>query len=301
MDAVLPLIARDVSRARILLRSLRLFTTELGTLWVVSPDEQQEEVRSLLIEEGLKINVVGETSIVPELNSFRDIGGWYKQQMIKLAMAQHVTTPFYLTLDADVVVTRSLPLSTLISNQRALVYTISEDLHPTWYKRVEALLASPLPRSGIVHNVTPAVLSQEAVCDMFSSMAQRMTSGKWSQGLRGLRQRYWRWRSPESNQGHLFLLAGLRWTEYALYYSYLELVGKLEHYHYHTPVCIYDIERSVWARPKDGILSWRPNQCFEGEGPPWFVVIQSNTHLPAHDVAKTLRQWLGDIEGVSDL
>src|SRR5882724_7298495 len=105
MDAVLPLVGSDLDRSDILFRSLRSRASGLGTLWVVVPDEQRKS-----IENHLRVRpppfeawcVIGETKVVPELAMVRP-RGWYRQQLIKLAIAEHVESETYMTLDADVI------------------------------------------------------------------------------------------------------------------------------------------------------------------------------------------------------
>ena len=291
MDAVLPLISKDLPRVRLLLRSLNRFVEGLDTLWVYTPESQKEDIATAFEGMGLKatVHVCPETELVPELRLFSGIGGWYKQQMIKLAAARKVKSDFYLTLDADVVATRELSLSSLTPNNRALAYIIQDDLHPHWYQRVENLLGQKLRRKGVVHNVTPAVLSSVAVGILLDTMGQRLDKGMWSPGIRGLKQRWVRFRSRSSfDSGHLFLLAGLPWTEYALYYSFLEMEAIFDSYHQVSPACIYDIDRSVWYRPEKGLSAWDPKPSFQGRGPPWFLVVQSNTHLDPRDVERVL-------------
>lgn len=292
MDAVLPLTVADVARARLLFRSLTRFVEGLETVWVYTPDDQAQTLQAELVGVPLPLRVRPETDIVPELRPYAHIGGWYKQQMIKLAAARAVRGPFYLTLDADVVATRDLRVEQLTPEGRALTHIINEDLHPRWYRRVESLLGEPLPRRGVVHNVTPAVLSAPAAIELLDEMGERMRRGRYSPGLRGVRQRWARLRwGSRPDPGHLYLLAGLPWTEYALYYSFVELRGRLEHHHRISDRCIYDIEGSVWFRPQTRLTHWDPAASFQGEGPPWFLVVQSNTGLEPGEVERSLNKY----------
>lgn len=292
MDAVLPLTARDLGRARILLRSLHRFFEDLGRVFVLVPDHQHAEIKAQLwVPEGLRIELLPETEIAPELASLRR-RGWYKQQVLKLAVFEHVQSPFYLTLDADVVATRIVSADRLTPGGRALSYVIPRDLHPTWYRDTARFLGGgPLVRGGIVHNVTPAVLSRTAVQSLALELQRRAETGRWSKGLAGWRQR---WSRSRGRQGWRdYLVAGLPWTEYALYYSFLELAGTYAEHHVETDRCIYDIDRSLWKndapRFEDG---WQPEELFAGEGPPYFVVLQSNSGIPAEDIETRLAPYL---------
>ena len=101
LDAVLPLKVEDYERSKILRRSLELFFNDLRICWVVTPDKDYDELKSHFREHNYC--VVPESSLVPEFRFFRNVSGWYKQQLIKLAIAERIETDFYLTLDSDVI------------------------------------------------------------------------------------------------------------------------------------------------------------------------------------------------------
>ena len=112
---MLPLTVRDLPRARILFRSLETFFEPLATCHVVTPDADVAPVRRQV--PGGRYVVMAETEVIPEIGWFwttarlraklrlagPPIHGWFVQQLVKLAMWERIATPFYLTLDADVV------------------------------------------------------------------------------------------------------------------------------------------------------------------------------------------------------
>ena len=164
MDAVLPLRLQDFERATLLFESLVQNFQGLGTLWLVTRDEELEAVRreARRIPRGLDFKFESGLSVVPELRLTKP-SGWYRQQLIKLAIAEHLSGELYLTLDADVVCTRKVHARELAPGGRGLCYVIEHDLHPHWYTRSEAMLGLAAPRHGIVPNVPPAVLHPTAV------------------------------------------------------------------------------------------------------------------------------------------
>src|SRR5688500_14503099 len=85
VDAVVPLTLKDYDRFEILQKSCNRFLRGLGTCWVVTPDREAGTL-SGLIHDG-RFRVVPETDVVPEFRLFRSIPGWYKQQLIKMAIA----------------------------------------------------------------------------------------------------------------------------------------------------------------------------------------------------------------------
>ena len=83
--------------------------------------------------------------------------------MIKLFIAKIVTTPFYLTLDADIIFLRDIRMSDLLDSSGRAIYHHEGryDGHPAWWDGSEALLRIPTNNDAILQgmHVTPAVLS----------------------------------------------------------------------------------------------------------------------------------------------
>ncbi len=293
MDAVLPLTVRDVARARLLFDSLLPRFSDLGTVWVVCPDADVTLVRTGLAEAASRsqLQVVAESKIAPELARAPWLKGWYKQQLVKLAIYEHVASDFYLTLDADVICTRALSAADLTPGGRALCHVVERDLHHDWYAASEAVLGVPAARRGISHNVTPAVLHRASVAELAQHLNQRVTARRFSAGFRGLKQRLWRAGAADANgraPWRGLLAASAPWTEYALYYTLLEATGRFERYHCYSEHCPYDLERSVWRSERQRFDELAPNECFFGAGPPWFLVVQSNTELTPDQVREKL-------------
>ena len=296
IDAVLPLTLKDYERSLILRRSLSEYFRGLGTIFVVSPDDQTDTIRKRVKQQaadGLRLEVLPETEVVPELRYFKSTKGWYRQQLVKLAIFKHVQSDFYLTLDADVVATRPVTSEQLVPGGRALCITHHEDVHPAWYRSAAYVLGESLRRSVIAHNVTPAVLARRGVEELAEWLGERWRRGQYASGRRGVFQRIARLRLGRKEDlapWRLYLIAALPWTEYALYYSFLELRDRLAHYHVERDVGICDEQNSFWRADELPFNEWRHEHLFQGDGPPFFVVIQSNTGVTAEQV----REKLGD-------
>lgn len=109
MDAVLPVTAASCARAvAFLLPSLRRHYRDLDTLWVASPAADQAAVTALVqpAMPEFRVRFCADEELVPEFRiherlGFPRVGGWYRQQLVKLAFAEHVTSEFYLVLDDD--------------------------------------------------------------------------------------------------------------------------------------------------------------------------------------------------------
>jgi hypothetical protein len=303
-------IARDLPRAALLRRSLGRFARGLGTLWVVTPDAERDGVAASLAREpvpGLREEVVAETALVPELRLLPWLRGWYRQQLVKLAAADRVRGSAYLALDADVVMTRPAGPSELAPGGRALYAVLHEDSHPDWYDASEAVLGLPAPRRGVLHAVTPAMLSVGGVRELQDFLERKVARGLWSGGARGLRQRaaVAAVRALETGRrlaGHAarpplrvwraYLAASFRFTEYALYFTFLEATGAIDRHHVLSATPLYDVARSVWKRDAATFDAWDPAPLFGGAGPPYFVVVQSVAGVEVERVARKLAPWL---------
>lgn len=296
-DAVLPLTARDFGRFRILDVSLQRFCEDLGVCWIVIPDEELYEFPRM-IKEGW-YRVVPESKIVPEFRYFPQCSGWYKQQLVKIAIAHHISTDFYLTLDADLVCTRTLHCSDLVRAGRGRCFVDQTDVHPDWYCWSERVLK--LRRSGACHNVTPAVLSREAVLKMQCYLSGLALTEKSHFRLR--RQDMLRLRSAKGTcsgadgqlPGHtrlwaLFLLANIPWTEYALYYTFLEANDLFNEYHFSCHNALYSLN-SLWH--KGQLRSWDPRKSFLEEDSSFFMVVQSNTGIDPQLVWEQIYDLVG--------
>ena len=282
LDAVLPLAAADAPRAQILFRSLEAFFEPLGTCWVVVPDRDVAAVRAQ-VPAG-RYAILAECEVAPELPYFRTtarlraklrlvgppIHGWFVQQLLKLAIWERIGTPFYLTLDADVICVRPTRYDDLVVDGRALVQTTPPN-HPEWNDDAERVLA--LPRSGRQYGVTPAVLSREAVGLLTRHLVDRVDPR-----VRGIAARLPA-RPPRDvlTSWRSFLLRNLPWTEYALYHTFLEQSDVAARYH-HEPQegAIYG--NCVWMESE--FDDWQPpvddGVCFS--------VVQSATRIPPERV-----------------
>ncbi len=291
LDAVLPLTLKDYERFRILSYSIKRFFECLNTLWIVTKNDEYKELSAKIDDSNY--HVMPEEEIIPELKLYKLIVrpvvsvrlrkntqlGWYVQQLVKMGIAPTIETDFYLTLDADVICLRPVRYSDLVQNGRAIVNTTNEDWHPDWYKSAEKVLG--LPRSGITHGVTPAILSKKAMISLhdylssrsnifFRALSRAARSGSLVENLA------MSWRS--------YLLRNLPWTEYALYNTYLEAMNLFEEFHFHGgPYAIYDTYNSVWD--KVNACDWDPGRLNENS---FFTVVESYSGLTPEYIMKRI-------------
>lgn len=74
--------------------------------------------RRLVSRSRMPVRVIDEREVVSHLGD--DAPGWTKQQVIKLAAPSVVSTPWYITLDADVVAARPIDREFLLPGGRAI-------------------------------------------------------------------------------------------------------------------------------------------------------------------------------------
>ena len=279
IDAVLPLTAADAERfERLLLPSLQAFFAPLGTCWVVAPRAQLPRIAPRLRDR--RCQLLAEEELIPELDTYRQwlhrVGaatgagaGWFVQQLVKLLAAGCVRTPFYLTLDADVLCVRPVRSADLIVDGRALVYVHDDDAEPAWYRWAERALG--MPRSGRVHGVTPALLSAAAVQRLCYSLRSRADTERAATSCAAA------------------LLRRLPWTEYALYHTFLEHTGLFDRYHVATRDRPLYGNCGWYAADFD---RWDPAASFAPDAPHCFSVVQSRAGIPVDVVAARVAPYL---------
>ncbi len=293
IDAVLPLKLDDYSRFRILDASLKKFMKDLGKLFIIVPDKEVTTFRSEI--KGDRYEIIPETAVVPEFMLFKRYPGWNKQQLIKLAAADIVETDFFLTLDADVICIRPTNFSDLVRDGRSYCYRLSlkqsDQRFKTWYHNAERILK--IESAAYHHDVTPAVLSREAMLLLQNHLAQ--TYRKSRTGFNKLDLQYWGINAlakfiPKLSfaEWRLYLLSSEQWTEYSLYYAFLEAYNLFEKYHFLLDKRISG--NSVWHLNEYD--SWDPANSFMGERTFYFSLIQSNTGINPDEIWQKVRPYL---------
>jgi hypothetical protein len=225
----------DLDRMKLLFDSLsgRIDKQDVGAFLVITRPQDLEIVSSCISSTDFSdvTSVISENSICPELASDPDTfhefptpnKGWYRQQLLKLGAARHLTGDFYMTLDSDVVITQPFCARDLITNGKSIVNTQTHSDFRRLFTdqmaddsisvrmgrdlRAEELLRIKRTDRRF-YGETPVVLSVPLVLDLLAHI-ERQYEQDWD---------HW-------------LLENTPWTEYSLYFTYAEGTGQFEKFH----------------------------------------------------------------------
>jgi hypothetical protein len=263
----------------LLLPTLRRYFEPMRTLRVIVPHEFVAAASDRFTDPWMTIS--SELDLVPEVrwfiraNEFGDgsktgLRNWFIQQLIKLSIARVVDTPFYITLDADVLCCRPIAYGDLIQSGKsvAVVGERGNPAHTDWYLQAAKLL--DMPRSERTHGVTPAVLSRDAVLSLFEYLEHRLR--------------------PNELRAEALLLSHVPWTEYSLYYTFLERSGLFDRYH--VPELVRTYANNIWRN--DDPDAWDPAGSFSADGQ-LFSVLQSHTVLAIDPIIEKIRGYFTTI------
>ena len=238
-------------RVRLLLKSfLKNFrSNDLHKFLIVSPKSELDQIKNLItqITPDHRFEVLDETQVCTAVSSVIDprtgnIDGWYAQQLLKLSAASIVETEFYTTMDSDIICPKPFALSSLVEKGRSWTNIETADDYRRLYvpkfavfeeqiktarmKAAEQLLRCEQAGPGreTFYGETPVVLNTENVRNLC-----RHLSGAWK----------------EEWSTRLARVKG--WTEYALYFRFLEWTGTISDHH-RLAGCnrVLDLERSIW-------------------------------------------------------
>lgn len=238
-------------RMILLLRSfIRMFDqNDLEKIFIVCPEKDCEEL-SLLVEtitKDKRYNIIPELDICAEISEMKNnktgkIDGWHAQQLIKLSIAEKISTAFYVTLDSDIFCFRPFSAKDLFTRNKALlniekkrdykrIYTktiAKGEYHAkkNRYRNSSEMIdyMRPTMKRHYFHGETPVIMHTKSVLDLAHYIEKKFEKP---------------WKS--------ILAQSRSWTEYSLYFQFLEKQGILNKI-YRKKSCntILNLEQSVW-------------------------------------------------------
>jgi hypothetical protein len=280
ITAVLPLRIQaqkhtsDLDRvARLLLPSFDRFwraPEQLEMLIIVPPGDLDSVTARLGAKGRFPIRVLSEDVVCPALSGQ---SGWHKQQILKLAAARVVPTRWYLTLDADVMLRRTLGMDDLIHDGKAVFHPKPASRHWDWWLASKSTLHSPvrLDPDMVVMDVTPEVLHRDTTLELLSEIGKRNGAAE-----------------PEP---FLFATRQVGWTEYSLYWLFV-LERRLEGELYRAADPLYEM---AWQPEHLASLRQADGSAARGtpSGAPFFIV-QSTLEIPLDQAERLIGQLSGD-------
>jgi hypothetical protein len=265
----------NLARLDMLFSSLVHFASGLldELLVVARADESDQIARYLAQWRDLPLRLVAEDDYFPAFRRFNrpwQIRPWQRQQVIKLNAPAVTDADFVLTLDPDVLALKPITRDLLVPGGRALLEPEPRGVHQRWWRDSADLLdVTPrLERRGM--NVTPALLSTAVLTEV-----QRR--------LEAVGERPWM---------DILLTSYCDWTEYSLYLLAAERASLVARHHIWAddpaaPAHLQaDPALSIWGgtSPSRGDVK----RLFGADDPGLFAVIQSNSGLPAAEIASAV-------------
>jgi len=283
ISAILPLkisgrhYAENLNRCDLLFGTLRHFhlARVFSEIIVVVPGDELELIgRHAQAWSDLPISILAEESflsVFQQYNKVHQVRPWHRQQIIKLFGANLVKTPFYLTLDPDVLALRQFSYRDLVVGGRALLEPEARSVHADWWHASASLLGvdARLERPGM--SVTPALLSR----DICLALMERLAARHGTDWFRVLLQNY-----------------AINWTEYTLYFLMAESSGLLHLLHRVPEPGAPRLLASYQIWSKSDFDEARLASLFATPQRDFFSVIQSNTGVSATEIASLIRPYL---------
>jgi len=262
-----------------LLASLTAFAEPglFDEILVVCPKRDRPEVERLCKEwPSLPLVALDEEDFLPALGRHRFASGWYRQQAIKFGAAERLKAPFFMTLDDDVILCKTLRPADLFVDGRALLEPNPRTAHAEWWAGSARLLRLPADHSGPGMFVTPAILAQ-SICRRLFEDLERCHGRPWVETL--LRQAERPWLPP--------------WSEYALYYLVAEASTMLARLH---AIAGTDTPQRLWCPThvwrKSDFDHWNVAECFDPKAPGFFTVVQSNLGISTAEIGARIAPYL---------
>ncbi|GAA1999907.1 DUF6492 family protein [Microbacterium ulmi] len=247
-------------------------------LVVITPERDvAEATRRIPPALGIPVRVVDEKDVIPHLD--HDAAGWMKQQVIKLAAPAVVRTPWFITLDADVVAARPVDREFLLPGGRALWQQESAGAHMDWWRNSARVLRSGLviDSDQPVFGVTPAIMHAPSLVALGERIEREHPGMHWTRTLMDL-----------ADEG---------WTEYTLYWTHVLDTGAADALYTASgdgdrP---YSLNGSVWVGDHLSSRALRDQlaDVFSPDAPHAFFVFQSNLDRPLAETVALVRPLLG--------
>ncbi len=269
---VLPLGPKDGARFQNLYKSMRKFFdfSSVSEWIIITPDKTAgyvQEVMNVLDDTTRElVTLLDDTEVIPVMKK-KPTSNWMTQQIIKLGVASLIKTRFYLILDSDLLCIKPTSFTDLVVNGKAMVNMYNSDSEvtlPDWWKSSETTLQLKM-NSPTYFGVTPAMLATEVVLGLHKHI-ETIHNQEWSEYL-------------------LDNVYNFSFTEFCLYGVYVMATKQFQTFHIPTQNGVYNSDKSVWFESQFKALDLGQIVRQAHALPGHFLVMQSNTGIPASEVA----------------
>lgn len=287
LDAVMPLLAGDLPRAVLQARTLRHFfrRDDVLHLHVVCRAAELADIRDVLgawSAPWLQYGFHEEESILAGSAGANTIGR-FRQQAVKLAAAEWLGAPFWLTLDADVICTKPVGVADLLPGGRALLqYEPVQyiDVFNDWAFGARFATGSVAPPSNQGVAITPMIFAAP-IAQAFYAMVEFAHGKPWKEALLG-----------GALLDEIFHRGGQGWSENLLYFAAAARSGWLRQYHaiagIDTAQKIYS--GGIWE--PGGWKTWDAERAFDRSQPGFFEICSSYVDTPVEFVSERIAPFL---------
>ncbi|WP_422002984.1 DUF6492 family protein [Reyranella sp.] len=286
-QAILPLALRkitrrgDLERAGLLIESLAKHwrDTKPFELLIVAPAGDTHLLRTSLPRfSKINVSVRPESDFFPLFSTFYLMTGWYRQQVVKLAVPVMLGFGGYLTLDSDVCCVGDFDATTFVQDRRGLSRW-EPKRHHEWWRNVTEIVGTAYDAKGHGLSVTPNLLHGK-----LAEQALDYMRADWRGATTSLLS--WKIRRPTK----------VPWTEYSLYTSVAELRGNLFDYHVEWNICygadvhLFSEQSCVWGADDFERLVKMPYGNDPGGK---FIIVQSHARIPLERVREYCLSFAG--------
>ena len=296
---------QDLERVKLLIRSFMKYFdgSKLSKFFIVTTGRDEAVVKHAIgpLFASQKLEILNENEVCPEFENDPDTTntwpkpnkGWYRQQLIKLAIHERIDTPFYMTLDSDVLFVKPFSANSLIRGGKAALNVQTEADFSRLYRK--EIVAHEVEVRESRYNRAEYILKckrKPAYIKQWYGETPVLFNCRIVKALTGHIEAAWMkpWRQA--------LLDNLPWTEYPLYFLFAEEHDLLQAYYVcGTADSVLRLSQSLW-QPADryvvsrDLSNWKPDLIFDSGDEGVAVVVQSYLGYPIADIAKRINPFL---------
>lgn len=276
LSVVVPVAPWDLLPARLLFKSLDKYfdPQSLAMVFVFFPDKpvMEEMMDSLNLK--FRYTVLNERDIIPseDYRVFKRRKGWLRQQIVKMYVAKRIETEFYICLDSDLLCIKPTSYHDLIRNGKPGINMEPKSHHAYWWKQAQKVLKTE--DSGLssgMSSSTNIFITEEALG--LIHYIEKTYNKSFTKALMN-----WFW-----TDSYIFRR---EWTEYKLYWLYIEWKGKTDSYDPSNKIW----GKSIWkSTPVVNEELFKEVLSPENEG--YFIIWQS-PKVEIEEITEKVRKYL---------